>query len=179
MRGFQIWLQNSNLIKFDPFWTNWKEAVGSREPNWNEQTGNRHGQEGELNWTNSFKRFWTKYALLTIKMTNWTELSEFGSELARCYKTGGPIKWTDRTFETHWWLGHCNVLNWCQTISNFKQEDLWSSRIDFPGPGPNTSCWRANLNIGSILLLRSVLRTLCHHSIACDYKKKTMNDWFV
>ena len=36
--------------------------------------------------------------------------------------------WTERTFQTNWWLGNWTVLNWCQIILNFEREDLVSSR---------------------------------------------------
>ena len=39
----------------------------------------------------------------------------------------GAPKWTERTFQSNWWLGSWATLNWCQTIFNFEGEDFVSS----------------------------------------------------
>ena len=47
---------------------------------------------------------------------DWTELN--------WTEALGPhvTNWTERTFQTSWWLGNWTVLNWCQTILNFNEK---------------------------------------------------------
>ena len=65
----------------------------------------------QANWTNELDPS-------QLQNSEWTELN--GGTLLPC------PNWTERTFQTNWCLGYWTVLNWCETILNFEQEDIVS-----------------------------------------------------